>query len=448
MIGISVKDITLFGAGAVRGTRIATKFLEAPLIIPTELAPIPRRAKPAVVGRVQKRIITELPTGERVVKDVFQVVSEKSVVGPGRRIEVTTRFRKLIRRPIFTGEAIKDPKGFEKALKKLIVPGAREEKVFEILRREGVKKREVVLPKLRKAIETGVSQQVKFTPAEEILKSFRVARETLRLQRPISERVITKGKGVTVFKPGKKPRTLFTLTQEIKADPQIVSGVKTRARRQVRFLDIGKIPLKEIRGQPTFRSLVEIEKAFLTKEGFPVTKVSQRGRIKTQFEQLSRVEQLKDLDILDLFRTETVAKRTIPKGRKFIPIPPTKTIVFKGEPLITEFIESPIKVKKIISPKKVRLDTGIDISPGKLKSIVKDFKRVFSPSKSELTLTTKQKAALGLRVADIPVPAPPKPRAIPKVDISSIEVARPRIVGGVGIAGAFNIRGECERSLE
>jgi len=172
------------------------------------------------------------------------------------------------------------------------------------------------------------------------------ARNTLRLHRPSPTQEFFRGRVAVIGDEGGKQLIRLSGEEISKPLSMEIGGVKTRVgEKEVRFIDI----LGELKGvtkkgdRELFKFSEVIEKAFLTKEGRPFTKLTQAGKTTTRFEIATGVKKVGEMELLekpiktgiegveafkygtyDVYKDVSLLKQVVPKKR---------IMRLKGEPL-------------------------------------------------------------------------------------------------------------------
>ena len=229
--------------------------------------------------RLERKIVKDI-YGKTTIIDKYKFSMSGEQVASGRRTIVTTKGRDLFGlKPIYQGVPYQDPSGYQTALKIL-------------QKRSGL--------------------------------SLAQAQSTLRYYQPRAFLSTTKGSTLLIYGDKYKVPNLRTAAiRTTKADVRVLNealGIKTKGGTSIReFIGARGVQIGTKGDTTIYRSIIDVEKTFLTPKGYPYQKLTQAGKTTKQFEQISRVILKKRVDKdplgFEFYDEGSLIKQTIPSGQ-------------------------------------------------------------------------------------------------------------------------------------
>lgn len=306
------------------------------------------------ISRISKPLgesVLNLPTGEKLKRTLFKSKGEGLTTTEGRRILVNLGGKRF-----YSGIPSLEKESYKVVKERLIKSGMSKEGAREFMRHY---KPEVKVSSI-KGFEEGKEYGRQFIikkgekdpfgtfEMKEIIKPKRV----MALGEKTKEKVLTAGGEGEVFywtgevtKPFGKVEDIYTI------------------------------------GGETFKA-GEYSNIFLTKEkasvlkGRPYTKISEFGKLKTEYKGITKADLIKEGKTVDLYFQKSLLEQTIPRKRGF-EYQDQLAFIGKGKPKTKLEIDSPIRVTKLIQPKKEIPIKDIEISKEKEKEIIKTLESIF-----------------------------------------------------------------------
>jgi hypothetical protein len=270
--------------------------------------------------------------------------------------------------------------------------------------------------------------------------------DMIRLRRPqvLESSYFGKGK---IIEGGDKQR--FDLFGKLETKPiQIeTQGIKSKmGEGKVQYIKISGEPVEGGKeGIQLFRSLEEVKSAYLTRKGYPYSKLSQRGKTTETYDVLSGAKQIepKDLPLVksrlvknkkgvytlelesprlellgnkefDIYRDLSISRKTSPNVRKPEVISST-VLVEKGEPILKVSDETVIEL--------------IGMQGGGKTSSQEFFKQLYSTEQKQKVISS----AVSNLKKYIPKPKQPIIKPLPILETKTPETFTPLMVGGKGL---------------
>lgn len=382
----------LGGVGAYKVYKAAKPFFEPKMYVselkPAGISEVPFATVSPPKGRV---IYTDPFSGKTITKELYDISGLGKRVKPGRKVEVTTKFRKFLGKEPYTREQTL------KVLRKSADYSSMELKSIKGL--EDLNRKDFI----KKLVKKGIPK----SRAAELFTIEGRIKDTIRLRRPQVMDDFFKGEATVKYTDDTIEFFLKGKEKTIPAKGEI-KGVKYLQKQpEVRFIDSSAIPEGEY-----FKVLAQEELALLKEGKYPFTKISKLGKTKKTYVGLTGAEKIKDLPTGELYRQIEIGKQIIPKKKPFYPSE-TKIFVGKGEPPITIIDTS--------------VTTAVGFPGGKVKSSKQFLEQLYRTEEALVTLIPKPK----------PIAKIPKPSLISKakvVDVKPISaIALPRMVGGKGL---------------
>lgn len=417
MAGAGVGFLTYAGVRALRKPVLTTKDIYATETL-TATQKTPKISAPT--GRVVYKDVT----GETLIKETAKFTRTEEQLTAGRRTVVTTRGRQIVSdylkldvKPIYEGVPYVD-KGFVKYV--------------------GLRTTTSV-PVEAQAYQKALKRLTKYGLTETEAKA------SLRYTQPTARIVETKGTievtyGEAIKKPTIKTKAERVTTPEARVIDEAL-GIKTRkGERTIEFVKgTGEQALSK--GDVIlFDSILESQKAYLTKTGAPFSKVREAGKTTTVYRQVTGLRFEKEADFIkltkapvttkapvEIYKEQTLLKQIIPSTKDIIS-EKGELIVFKPTkktPTLEIDMESLLKIKIREAVKRPKQPTGKkieDFTKQDVKKLIKNLEQVYgkpapTPAKipSRAPVTTKE-------IMAVPTPTlPPSASPVKSVkDISKI----------------------------
>jgi hypothetical protein len=307
---------TLAGFGAVGTTGRAIKFFKQPIGEVVTITPSQRLLvkEQLAISQPRARQIIQTPTGEMVIKETFDVLGKGGAIKEGRKMIVTTQFRRTLGlKPLYEGVPFTKTgrAGYQKAFKSIVKQGYSESEARAFLRYQK--------PKVDVTGLGGVAEVTTRAEGPAVVKFF--------------------GQEVT------KPLKITTPT-----------GATAGGRGRVRYLGGPSVEAGTLGAREKAISDIVVKRALLTPEGRPVTPLRFRGRTTERLSQAALAEKVAERELLvespffgrgvDVFQTATATRRTVPFRRKIEFAEPFEVRVGKGEPFAVQDIDAPFKISK------------------------------------------------------------------------------------------------------